>query len=109
MNNSNENIDIFTNMKVIESYKSYLLSAVADLFASMADGGKSGIDEIVDELAEVSMLSYLLGKRLGINYSAIDEKILKKLKLGVIEENNIEKQYQDYSRLISYLREGREL
>jgi small basic protein len=106
---NNENIDIFSNMRVIESYKSYLLSAVADLFSTMTKGGKAGMDEIVDELADITMLSYLLGKRLGVNYAAIDDKMLKKLKLGVVEENNIEKEYQDYSKLMSYIRDGREL
>lgn len=106
---NNENIDILSNMRVIESYKSYLLSAVADLFATMSKAGSAGMDEIVEELADITMLSYLLGKRLGINYSAIDDKMLKKLKLGVVEENNIEKQYQDYSKLMSYIRDGREL
>lgn len=106
---NSENIDILSNMRVIESYKSYLLSAVADLFATMSKGGSTGMDEIVDELGDIAMLSYLLGKRLGVNYSAIDEKMLKKLKLGVVEENNIEKQYQDYSKLMSYIRDGREL
>lgn len=106
---NNENIDIFTNMRVIESYKSYLLSAVADLFATMSKGSSASMDEVVDELSDITMLSYLLGKRLGVNYSSIDDKMLKKLKLGVVEENNIEKEYQDYSKLMSYIRDGREL
>ncbi len=106
---NNESIDIFTNMRVLESYKSYLLSSVADLFATMSKGGGVEMNEIVDELADIAMLSYLLGKRLGVNYSAIDDKMLKKLKLGVLEENNVEKEYQDYSKLMSYIRNGREL
>lgn len=106
---NNESIDILTNMRVIESYKSYLLSAVADLFATMTKGGGTGMDEVMDELADITMLSYLLGKRLGVNYSAIDDKILKKLKIGLIEDNNIEREYQDYSKLMSYIRDGREL
>jgi hypothetical protein len=105
----NENIDIFTNMRVIENYKAFLLSSVADLFSTMAKGNKSGIDEIIDELSEITMLAYLLGKRLGVNYGAIDERMVKRLKVGVLEENNIEKEYQDYSKLISYIKDGREL
>lgn len=106
---NNENIDILSNMKIIESYKSYLLSAVADLFATMSKGGSAGMDEIVDELADITMLSYLLGRRLGINYSELDDKMLKKLKLGVVQGSTIEREYQDYSRLMSYIRDGREI
>jgi hypothetical protein len=35
--------------------------------------------------------------------------MVKRLKVGVLEENNIEKEYQDYSKLISYIKDGREL
>ncbi len=105
----NENIDILGNMKVMESYKTYLLSAVADLYSTMSKGNKADMEDILEELADITMLSYLLGKRLGINYSTIDDSIVKKLRLGVLEENNIERDYQDYSKLISYLKDGREI
>jgi hypothetical protein len=105
----NENIDILGNMKVMESYKTYLLSAVADLYSTMSKGNKADMEDIVEELADIAMLSYLLGKRLGINYSTIDDSIIKKLRLGILEENNIERDYQDYSKLISYLKDGREI
>lgn len=105
----NENIDILGNLKIMESYKTYLLSSIADLYATMAKGSRANMEDIVDELSEITMLSYLLGKRLGINYSTIDEKMMKKLRIGVLEENNIEREYQDYSKLIAYIKGGREL
>jgi hypothetical protein len=86
-----------------------LLSAVADLYATMNKGNRANNDDILDELSEIAMLSYLLGKRLGIDYSSIDERMMKKLKAGVLEEDNIEREYQDYSKLIAYIRDGREL
>ncbi|TDT50470.1 MazG-like family protein [Fonticella tunisiensis] len=104
-----EDFDIMGNIKLIESYKTFLLSSVADLFTSMARGNKTSMDEITDELSEIIILSYLLGKRLGINYNAIDERIIKKLKLGLLEDNSVEKEYQDYSKLISYIRDARDL
>lgn len=111
MINNNEDFDIMGNIKLIENYKTFLLSSVADLFVTMGKGNKSSIDEVMDELSEVVILAYLLGKRLGVNYEAIDERIIKKLKLGLLDENNnsSEKEYQDYSKLISYIKDGREL
>lgn len=106
---NNEDFDIMGNMKLIESYKTFLLSSVADLFTTMAKGNKASMDEVTDELADIIILSYLLAKRLGVNYDAVDERMIKKLKLGVLEESGSDKEYQDYSRLISYLREAREL
>ena len=102
---NNEDLDIMGNIKLIENYKNFLLSTVADLFVTMGKGSKASMDEVNDELAEIMIFSYLLGKRLGINYASLDERMIKKLKLGVVEEeNNI-----DYSKLISYIKDGREI
>jgi hypothetical protein len=92
------------NIKTIDNYKNYLLSSVADLFTTMGKGGKADIDEVVDELSEIIVLSYLLSKRLGQDYSFIDERIIKKLKLGILEGNGTDKEYHDYSKLIEYIR-----
>jgi hypothetical protein len=102
---NNEDLDIMGNIKLIENYKNFLLSTVADLFVTMGKGSKASMDEVNDELAEIMIFSYLLGKRLGINYFSLDERMVKKLKLGTtVEENNI-----DYSKLISYIKDGREI
>lgn len=106
---NNEDFDIMGNIKVIENYKNFLLSSVADLFSTMSKGNRAEMDDVIDELSEIIILAYLLGKRLGINYSAIDERLIKKLRLGVLEEDKIEKEYQDYSKLISYIKSGREI
>jgi hypothetical protein len=106
---NNEDFDIMGSMKLIESYKTFLLASVSDLFTTMAKGNKASMDDVTDELADIITLAYLLGKRLGVNYEAVDERIIKKLKLGVLEDTSIEKEYHDYSRLISYLRSAREL
>jgi len=102
---NNEDLDIMGNIKLIENYKNFLLSTVADLFVTMGKGSKASMDDINDELSEIIILSYLLGKRLGINHSSVDERITKKLKLGIIEEDH----NGDYSKLISYIKDGREI
>lgn len=104
---NNEDFDIMSNIKLIDSYKAYLLSSVADLFATMAKGNKGDIEDIKDEVAEIIIFSYLISKRLGLDYSIIDERVIKKLKIGILEENTVEKEFQDYSRLISYMKSGR--
>lgn len=106
---NSESLDIMDNVKLIENYKAYLLSSVSDLYMSMARGSKADMDEMLDEISETVIFAYMLARRLGINYSAVDERILKKLKLGVLDEDKIEREYQDYSRLISYIKDAREL
>ncbi|MCX7883485.1 MAG: MazG-like family protein [Caloramator sp.] len=104
---NNEDFDIMSNIKLIDSYKAYLLSSVSDLFTTMTKGNKGDIDDITDEIAEIIIFSYLIAKRLDLDYSIIDERIVKKLKIGILEENTVEREYQDYSRLISYMKRGR--
>ncbi|EYE88681.1 hypothetical protein Q428_06855 [Fervidicella metallireducens AeB] len=65
---NNEDFDIMGNIKLIENYKTFMLSAVADLFMTMSKESKSNMDEISDELSEIIILSYLLAKKLGINF-----------------------------------------
>lgn len=106
---NDDNMDIIGNMKAIDNYKTFLLSSVADLFSTMGKGSKANVDDIIDELSEVVILSYLLGKRLSLDYHQIDDRMLKKLKIGLLEENSFDKDYQDYSKLISYIKSGRDI
>lgn len=101
-----EELDILGNIKLIEGYKNYLLSSVADLFMTMGNGSRMDMDEAQEELSEIIMLSYLLGRKLGMDYSSIDEVLLRRLKLGLAESNDMEKRFQDYSSLIAYIKKA---
>jgi len=102
-----DELDIIGNIKLIESYKNYLLSSVADLFMTMGKGSRMDMDEAKDELSEIILLSYLLGKKLGMDYSSIDETVVRRLKLGLAEGKAMEQKCQDYSSLISYIKSQR--
>ena len=106
---NNENFDIISNMNTIDNYKTYLIGFVADLFATMnkSKGNTAYNDEIIDEIADIIICSYLIGRRIGIGYDKIDKRIMDKLKLGLLEDKGLDKFNQDYSSLISYIREGR--
>lgn len=98
-----EGLDIIGNIKLIETYKNYLLSSVADLFMTMGKGSRMDIEEAQEELSEIILLSYLLSRKLGINYSSIDETLVRRLKIGLAEGKSMEQKCQDYSSLISYI------
>lgn len=107
---SSENFDIIGNMNTIDGYKTYLIGFVADLFSTMnkSKGNTAYNDEIIDEIADIIICSYLISKRIGINYDKIDKRIMDKLKIGLLEDDSSDKFGQDYSSLISYLKEGRQ-
>lgn len=103
----NDDIDIMGNIRLIDNNKNYLLASVADFFITMSKGSSRDIDETRDELSEIIILAYSLAKRLGYTYTNIDQNIIKRLKIAIMNsgnENNGE--YADYSELISYIRKG---
>lgn len=97
-------IDITRNIKLIEWLKSELLTDMANLFRVLVNGVKEEVHEsVADTLSNIILISYLLGKRLGISYNAIELKIRGKVKLGLVENHDVEKYYGDLSELSRHL------
>lgn len=97
---NSKGIDITRNIRIIEMLKSELLEDVAQLYRMMASQHVDDTKKKVTEtLSNVIVISYLLGKRLGIEYEGVEKSILSKIRLGLIEENEIEKFYGDLSEL----------
>lgn len=104
---SQKNIDITKNIKIIEWLKSELLTAVASLFQLLVKGVQNSQEAILDVIANIILVSYLLGKRLGLTFQSIDLKIESKAKLGLIENHKIEKWYGDLSELLDHFNKDR--
>lgn len=97
-------LDITRNIKTIEWLKSELLTDVANLFKALVNGVKDEVSEsLADTLGNIILISYLLGRRLGINYRKIETKIENKIKLGLVENHDVEKYYGDLSELAKHL------
>jgi hypothetical protein len=101
-------IDITRNIKIIEWLKSELLTDMANLFKVLVNGIDEEIHEAISEtLSNIILISYLLGRRLGISYNAIEIKIQNKVKLGLVDNHDIEKHYGDLSELSKHLNSSR--
>ncbi|NLL06650.1 MAG: hypothetical protein GX270_12885 [Clostridiaceae bacterium] len=101
-------IDITRNIKIIEWLKGEILTDVANLFRVLVNGAKEEVHESVsDTLANIILICYLLGRRLGISYNSIELKIENKVKLGLIENHDVEKHYGDLSELSRHLNSSR--
>ena len=101
-------IDITRNIKIIEWLKSELLTDMANLFKTLVNGVKDEVHEpISDFLSNIILICYLLGRRLGLSYHAIEMKIESKIKLGLIENHDVEKYYGDLSELAKHLNSSR--
>lgn len=101
-------IDITRNIKLIEWLKSELLTDMANLFRVLVNGIREEVhDSVAETISNIILISYLLGKRLGISYNAIEMKIHNKVKLGLVENHEVEKYYGDLSELSRHLGSAR--
>ncbi len=101
-------IDITRNIKMIEWLKGELLTDVADLYKELVNGMKEEVyDNAAETLSNIILISYMLGKRLGVSYNSIELKLESKIKLGIIENHDVEKYYGDLSELSRHLASSR--
>ena len=98
-------MDIIKNFKTIEWLKAEMLMSIAELYEILAEGQEDSKEEIEDLISDIILLSYLLGKRLGVSFEDINSNLEDKIKLNLIKEHKIEKWYGDLSELLKFIRE----
>jgi hypothetical protein len=91
---------IAKNIKVIEWLKADLMASTASLFKAMLRGSE---ERLLDALASMVLTCYVLGRRLGINFSRLDLRVEAKLRQGIDDDHEVEKWYGDLSGLLKYL------
>ena len=87
----------------MEWMKTELILSVGDLFNLIFKGVKHLDEALQDTLENIIMITYLLGKRLGISFNEIDYKIKEKIKIGIDENHSVESWYGDLSNLKKHM------
>ncbi len=101
-------IDITRNIKMIEWLKSELLTDISNLFKVLVNGAKEEVhDSIAETLSNIIIICYILGQRLGVSFNAIEMKMENKIKLGLLDNHEVEKYYGDLSELSNHIRYSR--
>lgn len=100
-----DEFNIMSNIKIIENLKAELLCIIGDFFKLLTKGSNVAQDAILDCISGAIMVLYILAERLGYSFAAVDETMKKKLKLGIVEEDTIEKESKDLSRLYTHIKE----
>lgn len=100
MSSSNHEVDIARNIRVIEWLRTELLSAVSTLFRAMLKGSE---ELIMEALAGIVIMTYVLARRLGINFARLDVKIEGKLRSSVREDHEVEQCYGDLTAMLKYV------
>jgi len=103
-NQGKNNIDIGRNIKMIEFLKCELLNSIAILFDTLVRNVKDGQGAILEVIANIILVTYSLGKRLGMDYTTIDKKVQEMAKLHMLEDHHLEKWYGDLSSLNQHLK-----
>ena len=99
----NKDIDIIKNMKTVEWLKAQLLSTVANLYTTLANGEENTRENLEDIISNLILESLLLGKRLGLSYESIQSTLRDNIQLNLIEEHKIERWYGDLSILLEFI------
>ena len=97
------NIDIARNMKTIEWLKVELLSDIAYLHSVFVNNDNNTKENLEDIISNIILESYILGKRLGIEYEDMDLALEENIKLNLIKEHKIEQWYGDISQLLEHI------
>jgi len=95
--------DIAKNIKTIDWLKAEMLVTLGNIYRSMAKGNE---DPRVSDFANLVIETYLLGRRLGINYVDLDDVLEENLKENIKNNHQIEQWYGDFSSLLNH-RKGR--
>lgn len=97
-------LDIPHNLKIVEWLKADLVDTVGALMKSLM---KAGSDATIDALANLIIIAYILGRRVGISYQVIEMRIKHKLNNSINDTDETEQFYGDLTHLQKYL-EGKE-
>ncbi|GKX30647.1 hypothetical protein SH1V18_31270 [Vallitalea longa] len=101
--------DITKTIRIIERLKSQLLSNVSALFSNMAESNSANSNENIDILADVIILSYLLSDKLGVSNEALDIKLINKLRLASLQNEENEEWTKEILTLSKHLNKSREI
>ncbi|MDR3288862.1 MAG: MazG-like family protein [Peptococcaceae bacterium] len=94
-------IGVFKSIHVIEELKIELLQAHCHFQTGAVHSSET---EILQGLADMIGLSYLLARRMGLDFSKVDRMLMQRLEVWrTAEKTNLEKWWGDLSMLQSYL------
>lgn len=100
-----EEFNIMSSVKVIEGLKAELICIVGDLYKLLSRGSNVAQDAILDCISGAIILLYILAEKLGYSHLGIDETMKKKLKIGIVEGDSLEKNGKELTKLYDHIRE----
>lgn len=100
-----EEFNIMSDIKVIESLKAQLICTIGEFYRLLTKGSNVAHDAILDCISGAIIILYILAEKLGYSFLQVDDTMKKKLKAGIVEEDSIEKEGKNLSKLHNHLKE----
>lgn len=95
-------IDVANNIRAVELLKVELLQNIANFFGDMsAEADSETAKRITDDAADIIIMTRLLCRRLGIDWTAVRDAMCKKLKAEVGRGHILERRFGDLSAVLS--------
>lgn len=98
-----DEFNIMSNIKVIEGLKAELLCIIGDFFKLLSRGSNVAQNAIIDCISGAMIILYILAEKLGYSHLAVDESMKRKLKIGITEGDQLEKNGKELSKLYEHL------
>ena len=102
-----EDLNIISNIKIIEETKAKILCEIGDIFFLLTKGSKVARESILNSISKAILLLYILGQRLGYSFQDIDSTIENKHLKDIKEKTDYEKESECFSKFESYIRKNR--
>lgn len=100
-----EEFNIMANIKMIEELKANLLCLIGELYSLLTRGTNVAKDSILNCISGSVLILYVLAQKLGYSCSEVDDDMNKKLKIGIIEEHEYEREGKNLSKLQNHIRQ----
>lgn len=102
-----EDLNIMANIKTIEKLKANLLCIIGEFFTLLTKGSNVAQDAILNCISGAMLILYVLGQKLGYSCEDIDEDMKSKLKVGISEGHEYEKEGKSLTKLQNHLKQNR--
>ena len=99
-----EEFNIMANIKIIEELKANLLCIIGEFFLLLTRGTNVAKDSILNCIAGAILILYVLAQKLGYSCNEVDDELRKKLKLGIAEEHEYEKEGRSLTKLQNHIK-----
>lgn len=99
-----EELNIMSNIKVIEELKANLICIIGEFFTLLTRGSNVAQNAILNSISGAILILYVLAQKLGYSCDEVDDDMRKKIRLGISEEHEYEKDGRSLSKLQNHIK-----